>query len=111
VYRKVLGEESGRLSKLERDSLIAAYRLMVLMVKSWVKSAREGERGSVGLTKWTAAAVMWVRSNGNVMRMSAKNAYHCRTPRSVHPTAFGVRQRLVRSTQCSRGRRAEEVCR
>jgi len=61
VYRKVLEAESGRVSKLARDSLIAAYKLMVLMVKSWVKSARDGERGSEGLAKWTAAAVVFVR--------------------------------------------------
>ena len=61
VYRKVLGAESGRASKLARDSLIVAYRLMVLMIKSWVNSAKEGERGSDGLAKWTAAAVMCVR--------------------------------------------------
>lgn len=65
VYRKVLGVDSGRASKLAKDSLIAAYRLMVLMVKSWENSAKDGERGSEGLAKWTAAAIMCVR-NGEV---------------------------------------------
>jgi hypothetical protein len=64
VYRNVLGAESATASKLARDSLIAAYKLMVLMVKSWENSTKEGERGSEGLAKWTAAAVMGVRRTG-----------------------------------------------
>ena len=60
VYKKTLAAEAGRASKLACDSLIAAYRLMVLMLKSWVKSARDGERGCDGSAKWTAAAVVFV---------------------------------------------------
>lgn len=33
----------------------------MLIVKSWVKSGTEGERGSEGSAKWTAAAVRRVR--------------------------------------------------
>lgn len=60
VYRKALAADTGRASKLACDSLIVAYRLMVLMLKSRVKSARDGERGCDGSAKWTAAAVVFV---------------------------------------------------
>lgn len=49
-------EGAGRASKLARDSLIAAYKLVVLIARSVAKSEREGERGVVGEVKWAAAA-------------------------------------------------------
>jgi hypothetical protein len=56
VYRKAFAA-AGRESKLTSDSLIAAYKLTVLMFRSWTKSDTEGETGSSDLVKWAAAAV------------------------------------------------------
>jgi hypothetical protein len=56
VYRKVLESEDGSLSKPASASLTVAYKLMVLMVRSSVKSSSEGAAGPSSLAKWTAAA-------------------------------------------------------
>ena len=43
------------------------------MVKSWVKSGTEGERGSEGSAKWTAAAVVWVRkAEGDIQNLGVR---------------------------------------
>jgi hypothetical protein len=57
VYRKVLPVEARRFSKPATDSLIAAYRLVVLIARSRAKSEREGARGSAGEVGSAAAAV------------------------------------------------------
>lgn len=57
MYRKAFLPVVGRLSKLERDSLIAAYKLVVLIARSVAKSSRCGASGSVEGVKWAAAAV------------------------------------------------------
>ena len=75
VYTKALGNEAGTASKLARDSLIAAYKLMVLMLKSWVKSGTDGERGSDGSAKWTAAAV--VSRQRRPRERDARSGYPC----------------------------------
>jgi len=56
VYKNALETDSGRASKLASDSLIAAYKLTVLMFRSCTNSATDGEMGSSALVKWAAAA-------------------------------------------------------
>lgn len=59
MYRKALllpPDDAGRFSKPASDSLIAAYKLVVLIARSSAKSSRDGASGSVGEVKCAAAA-------------------------------------------------------
>ena len=80
--------EEGSLSKLARASLTEAYKLMVLMVRSWANSVTDGATGSSGLVKWAAAAVKGLEE---VMREVGivDCMYRCRILRLARPIAFG----------------------
>jgi hypothetical protein len=100
VYRKVfllfllplLDEGAGSFSKPARASLIAAYKLVVLIARSVAKSSREGASGSEGEVKWAAAAGEHSSISGlgreRGRRLSQDDrSHHYKTQHSARPTA------------------------
>jgi len=104
VYKKVLWPDEGSLSNPARDSLTAAYRLVVLMAMSVAKSSSEAATGSETLVKWAPAATIQVRlSTRDLLEVTivkkVKMATHrCRRQGSVHPIARAGKRTLVRQS-------------